>query len=90
MMFYSLISSREPGGRGDLYPAMEDRQLDLIIWESPAARSVRIDLVPFTLIGATADRSFTTPLRERRHTAPCRLRDSELELIVVGLTTRLD
>jgi Holliday junction DNA helicase RuvB len=49
-----------------LYPAMEDFQLDLIIGEGPAARSVRIDLPPFTLIGATTRSGLiTTPLRER-------------------------
>jgi Holliday junction DNA helicase RuvB len=49
-----------------LYPAMEDFQLDLIIGEGPAARSVRIDLPPFTLVGATTRLGLlTTPLRER-------------------------
>ena len=49
-----------------LYPAMEDRQLDLIIGEGPAARSVRIDLPPFTLVGATTRSGLITrPLRER-------------------------
>lgn len=49
-----------------LYPAMEDFQLDLIIGEGPAARSVRIDLAPFTLVGATTRLGLlTTPLRER-------------------------
>lgn len=49
-----------------LYPAMEDFQLDLIIGEGPAARSVRIDLPPFTLIGATTRSGLiATPLRER-------------------------
>ena len=49
-----------------LYPAMEDFQLDLIIGEGPAARSVRIDLQPFTLIGATTRSGLiTTPLRDR-------------------------
>ncbi|HAH64140.1 MAG TPA: Holliday junction branch migration DNA helicase RuvB, partial [Rhizobiales bacterium] len=49
-----------------LYPAMEDFQLDLIIGEGPAARSVRIDLSRFTLIGATTRTGLlTTPLRER-------------------------
>jgi len=49
-----------------LYPAMEDYQLDLIIGEGPAARSVRIDLAPFTLIGATTRSGLlTTPLRDR-------------------------
>jgi len=49
-----------------LYPAMEDGELDLIIGEGPAARSVRIDLPPFTLIGATTRSGLlTTPLRDR-------------------------
>ena len=49
-----------------LYPAMEEFQLDLIIGEGPAARSVRIDLPPFTLIGATTRSGLiTSPLRER-------------------------
>jgi len=49
-----------------LYPAMEDFQLDLIIGEGPAARSVRIDLAKFTLVGATTRSGLlTTPLRDR-------------------------
>src|SRR5690606_11847451 len=49
-----------------LYPAMEDFQLDLIIGEAPAARSVRIDLAKFTLVGATTPAGLlTTPLRDR-------------------------
>jgi Holliday junction DNA helicase RuvB len=49
-----------------LYPAMEDRKLDLIIGEGPAARSVQIDLPPFTLIGATTRSGLLTgPLRDR-------------------------
>jgi Holliday junction DNA helicase RuvB len=49
-----------------LYPAMEDYQLDLIIGEGPAARSVKIDLAKFTLIGATTRTGLlTTPLRDR-------------------------
>jgi Holliday junction DNA helicase RuvB len=49
-----------------LYPAMEDRALDLIIGEGPSARSVRIDLPPFTLVGATTRAGLlTTPLRDR-------------------------
>ena len=49
-----------------LYPAMEDFQLDLIIGEGPSARSVRIELEPFTLVGATTRSGLlTTPLRER-------------------------
>ena len=49
-----------------LYPAMEDRKLDLMIGEGPAARSIRIDLPPFTLVGATTRTGLITkPLRER-------------------------
>jgi Holliday junction DNA helicase RuvB len=49
-----------------LYPAMEDRALDLMIGEGPSARSVRIDLPPFTLIGATTRQGLLqTPLRDR-------------------------
>ena len=49
-----------------LYPAMEDFQLDLIIGEGPSARSVRIDLPAFTLVGATTRSGLlTTPLRDR-------------------------
>jgi len=49
-----------------LYPAMEDFQIDLIIGEGPVARAVRIDLPPFTLVGATTRLGLlTTPLRER-------------------------
>jgi len=49
-----------------LYPAMEDRALDLIIGEGPSARSVRIDLPAFTLVGATTRQGLlTTPLRDR-------------------------
>ena len=68
-----------------LYPAMEDFQLDLVIGEGPAARSVRIDLPPFTLVGATTRSGLiTTPLRER-FGIPIRLnfyKVEELELIV--------
>src|SRR5882757_7336429 len=68
-----------------LYPAMEDFQLDLIIGEGPAARSVRIDLPPFTLIGATTRSGLITrPLRER-FGIPLRLvfyEPAELEAIV--------
>ena len=68
-----------------LYPAMEDRQLDLIIGEGPSARSVRIDLPPFTLVGATTRSGLITrPLRER-FGIPIRLEfyaPEELSLIV--------
>jgi Holliday junction DNA helicase RuvB len=68
-----------------LYPAMEDFQLDLIIGEGPAARSVKIDLAKFTLVGATTRAGLlTTPLRDR-FGIPIRLNfytPEELELIV--------
>jgi Holliday junction DNA helicase RuvB len=49
-----------------LYPAMEDFQLDIMIGEGPAARSIRLDLPPFTLVGATTRAgSLTSPLRDR-------------------------
>jgi len=49
-----------------LYPAMEDHQLDIMIGEGPAARSIKLDLPPFTLIGATTRAgSLTSPLRDR-------------------------
>jgi Holliday junction DNA helicase RuvB len=68
-----------------LYPAMEDFQLDLIIGEGPAARSVKIDLAKFTLVGATTRAGLlTNPLRDR-FGIPVRLNfysESELEEIV--------
>jgi Holliday junction DNA helicase RuvB len=68
-----------------LYPAMEDRALDLIIGEGPSARSVRIELPPFTLIGATTRQGLlTTPLRDR-FGIPVRLNfytHAELERVV--------
>ena len=49
-----------------LYPAMEDHQLDIMIGEGPAARSIKLDLPPFTLVGATTRAgSLTSPLRDR-------------------------
>ncbi|MBT3361897.1 MAG: Holliday junction branch migration DNA helicase RuvB, partial [Rhodospirillales bacterium] len=66
VLFIDEIHRLSPAVEEILYPAMEDRQLDLIIGEGPAARSVRIDLPPFTLIGATTRSGLiTTPLRER-------------------------
>jgi Holliday junction DNA helicase RuvB len=76
-----------------LYPAMEDFQLDLIIGEGPAARSVRIDLPPFTLIGATTRSGLITrPLRER-FGIPLRLQfyaPEELQKILSRAATKLD
>jgi len=66
VLFIDEIHRLSPQVEEVLYPAMEDFQLDLIIGEGPAARSVRIDLPPFTLVGATTRSGLiTTPLRER-------------------------
>ncbi|MEE8499425.1 MAG: Holliday junction branch migration DNA helicase RuvB [Kiloniellales bacterium] len=66
VLFIDEIHRLAPAVEEILYPAMEDFQLDLIIGEGPGARSVRIDLPPFTLIGATTRSGLiTTPLRER-------------------------
>ncbi len=66
VLFIDEIHRLMPAVEEILYPAMEDFQLDLIIGEGPAARSVRIDLPPFTLIGATTRSGLITrPLRER-------------------------
>lgn len=66
VLFIDEIHRLNPVVEEILYPAMEDRQLDLIIGEGPAARSVRIDLPPFTLVGATTRAGLlTTPLRDR-------------------------
>jgi Holliday junction DNA helicase RuvB len=85
VLFIDEIHRLNPAIEEVLYPAMEDFQLDLIIGEGPAARSVRIDLPPFTLVGATTRSGLlTTPLRER-FGIPLRLNfytPAELELIV--------
>ncbi len=66
VLFIDEIHRLHPVVEEILYPAMEDFQLDLIIGEGPAARSIRIDLPPFTLVGATTRTGLiTTPLRER-------------------------
>ncbi|MBK18714.1 MAG: Holliday junction branch migration DNA helicase RuvB [Rhodospirillaceae bacterium] len=66
VLFIDEIHRLSPAVEEILYPAIEDYKLDLVIGEGPAARSVRIDLQPFTLIGATTRSGLiTTPLRER-------------------------
>ena len=66
VLFIDEIHRLNPAVEEVLYPAMEDFQLDLVIGEGPAARNVRIDLPPFTLVGATTRSGLiTTPLRER-------------------------
>ena len=85
VLFIDEIHRLQPAIEEVLYPAMEDFQLDLIIGEGPAARSVRIDLPPFTLVGATTRAGLlATPLRDR-FGIPLRLifyTPEELELIV--------
>src|ERR1700687_1863505 len=95
VLFIDEIHRLNPAIEEILYPAMEDFQLDLIIGQGPAARSVKIDLARFTLIGATTRAGLlTTPLRDR-FGIPIRLNfytEAELELIVtrgarvIGLT----
>ena len=85
VLFIDEIHRLNPAVEEILYPAMEDFQLDLIIGEGPAARSVKIDLAKFTLVGATTRAGLlTNPLRDR-FGIPIRLNfytDAELESIV--------
>jgi len=85
VLFIDEIHRLSPAVEEILYPAMEDFQLDLIIGEGPAARSVKIDLAKFTLIGATTRAGLlTNPLRDR-FGIPVRLNfytEAELEQIV--------
>ena len=85
VLFIDEIHRLNPAVEEILYPAMEDFQLDLIIGEGPAARSVKIDLAKFTLVGATTRAGLlTNPLRDR-FGIPVRLNfysESELEEIV--------
>jgi Holliday junction DNA helicase RuvB len=86
VLFIDEIHRLVPSVEEILYPAMEDFQLDLIIGEGPAARSIRIDLSPFTLVGATTRSGLITrPLRER-FGIPLRLvfyEPAELETIII-------
>lgn len=85
VLFIDEIHRLNPAVEEILYPAMEDRKLDLVIGEGPGARSVQIELQPFTLIGATTRSGLlTNPLRDR-FGIPMRLEfytPSELTLIV--------
>lgn len=66
VLFIDEIHRLNPSIEEILYPAMEDYQLDIMIGEGPAARSIKLDLPPFTLIGATTRAgSLTSPLRDR-------------------------
>lgn len=85
VLFIDEIHRMNPVVEEVLYPALEDFQLDLVIGEGPAARTVRIELQPFTLVGATTRLGLlTTPLRDR-FGIPTRLQfytEDELCLIV--------
>lgn len=66
ILFIDEIHRLSPNIEEVLYPAMEDYQLDIMIGEGPAARSIKLDLPPFTLVGATTRAgSLTSPLRDR-------------------------
>ena len=93
VLFIDEIHRLAPAVEEILYPAMEDRALDLMIGEGPSARSVRIDLPKFTLVGATTRQGLlTTPLRDR-FGIPVRLNFysvDELERVVTRAATLLD
>ena len=93
VLFIDEIHRLNPVVEEVLYPAMEDRALDIIIGEGPSARSVRIDLPPFTLVGATTRQGLlTTPLRDR-FGIPVRLNfytEGELEQVVTRGARLLD
>ena len=93
VLFIDEIHRLQPAVEEVLYPAMEDRALDLMIGEGPSARSVRIDLPRFTLIGATTRQGLlTTPLRDR-FGIPVRLNFytvDELEKVVTRAAGLLD
>ncbi len=93
VLFIDEVHRLNPAVEEILYPAMEDFQLDLIIGEGPAARSVRIDLPPFTLVAATTRTGLiTSPLRER-FGIPLRVNfytDDELCIIVERNARLLD
>jgi holliday junction DNA helicase RuvB len=90
VLFIDEIHRLNPAVEEILYPAMEDFQLDIVIGEGPSARSVKIDLPPFTLIGATTRSGLITrPLRER-FGIPLRLEfyaPKDLEKIVLRAAT---
>ncbi len=92
VLFIDEIHRLNPAVEEVLYPALEDFELDLVIGEGPAARTVRIELQPFTLVGATTRLGLlTTPLRDR-FGIPTRLNFysvAELEQIVARGARRL-
>ena len=91
VLFIDEIHRLNPAVEEILYPAMEDRALDIMVGEGPSARSVRIDLPPFTLVGATTRQGLlATPLRDR-FGIPVRLNFYEVEELeqVVSRAARL-
>jgi Holliday junction DNA helicase RuvB len=89
VLFIDEIHRLNPAVEEILYPAMEDFQLDLIIGEGPAARSVKIDLSPFTLVGATTRAGLlTNPLRDR-FGIPVRLNFYSVEELIVNRGARV-
>ncbi len=86
VLFIDEIHRLSPVVEEILYPALEDFQLDLVIGEGPAARTVRIELQPFTLVGATTRLGLlTTPLRDR-FGIPTRLEFYEVDELVQIVT----
>jgi Holliday junction DNA helicase RuvB len=92
VLFIDEIHRLNPAVEEILYPAMEDHVLDLIIGEGPSARSVRIDLAPFTLVGATTRAGLlATPLRDR-FGIPLRLEfysPEELVRVILGAAHKM-
>jgi len=92
VLFIDEIHRLNPAVEEILYPAMEDHVLDLIIGEGPSARSVRIDLAPFTLVGATTRAGLlATPLRDR-FGIPLRLEfytPEELVRVITGAARKM-
>ncbi len=93
VLFIDEIHRLNPAVEEILYPAMEDYELDLVIGEGPSARSVKITLAPFTLVGATTRSGLiTTPLRDR-FGIPIRLNfyttDELLSIVERGACPRL-
>ena len=88
VLFIDEIHRLNPVVEEILYPALEDFQLDLVIGEGPAARTVRIELQPFTLVGATTRLGLlTTPLRDR-FGIPTRLEFYDVDELVEIVTAR--
>ena len=92
VLFIDEIHRLQPAIEEVLYPAMEDFQLDLVIGEGPAARTVRIDLAPFTLVGATTRAGMLAQPMRDRFGIPLRLifyTPEELQLIVSRAARKL-